>query len=68
MKNLKESLIKEAKQIEYSASLINTEDKEGLPISVSILVDKEHQKNFEAWAEELEGVIFSHMGGGNLEY
>lgn len=68
MKNLKESLITEAKQIEYRVSLVTVLDKEDLPISVSILIDKDNQKSFEKWLEEEEGNLFLHADGGNVEY
>lgn len=68
MKNLKESLIAEAKQVEYRVSLANVLDKEDLPISVSILIDKDNQKSFEQWLEEEEGNLFIHADGGNVEY
>ena len=68
MKNLKESLIAEAKQIEYRVSLTNVLDKEDMPISVSILIDKDNQKSFEQWLEEEEGNLFIHAEGGNVEY
>lgn len=68
MKNLKESLITEAKQIEYRVSLADVLDKENLPISVSILIDKDDQKSFEKWLEEEESNLFLHACGGNVEY
>ena len=72
MKNLKETmneaLVNEARQIEYRVAFIGCEDHEGTPISVSILVDKEDQKWFESFLQEEQDNIFSHAGGGNIEY
>lgn len=72
MKNLKdamnESLVNEARQIEYRVAFIGCEDREGMPISVSILVDKDDQKWFESFLQEEQDNIFSHAGGGNVEY
>lgn len=60
--------INEARMIEYRAQLGDVQDSEGLPITVSILVEKEHQKAFEKWLEDEEGNIFNHAEGGNVEY
>lgn len=67
MKNLRET-INEASQIEYRVSLIGCTDRQNLPISVSILVDRGDQKWFESYLEEEEGNLFLHAGGGNVEY
>ena len=67
MKNIS-NYINEARQIQYTAALIGAEDSEGLPISVTILVDKADQKSFEDWANKEEGNTFSHIEGGNIEY
>lgn len=72
MKNLKETmneaLVNEARQIEYRVSLIECTDRENLPISVTILVDKDDQKWFESYLEEKQDNLFSHAEGGNVEY
>ena len=67
MKDIK-TMINEARQIQYSAALIDVLDRDDLPVSVTILVDKENQREFEKWMENEEGNIFSHANGGNIEY
>lgn len=62
------ALVNEARVIEYRASIDAVQDSEGLPVTVSILVEKEHQKAFEKWLEDEEGNIFNHAEGGNVEY
>lgn len=71
MKNLSTTInetINESRQIEYHAALNDVLDSEGLPITISILVDKANQKNFEKWLENQEYSLFSHAEGGNVEY
>lgn len=67
MKGLSE-FITEARQIEYRVSLNDCKDREGMPINVSILVDKDDQKWFESWLEDEQDNIFGHAEGGNIEY
>lgn len=67
MKRLSE-FITESRQIEYRVSLNDCMDREGMPINVSILVDKDDQKWFESWLEDEQDNIFGHAEGGNIEY
>lgn len=67
MKSLSKYLT-EARQIEYQAALNEVHDSEDLPITISILVDKDDQKNFEKWLEDQQDNLFSHAAGGNVEY
>lgn len=67
MKTLKE-IVNEARQVEYRVSLIDVVDGEGLPISVTITVEKEHQKKFESWLEDQQDNVFAHAEGGSVEY
>lgn len=61
MKSLQESLnINEARQLQYRVSFNDTKDEEGLPYGVTILVDKEYQKDFERFLEKEEMNIFAH--------
>lgn len=60
--------INEAKLIEYRVQIDAVQDSEGLPVTVSILVEKEHQKAFEKWLEAEEGNTFGHAEGDNVEY
>ena len=72
MKNLKETMneamVNEARQVEYRVALIGCVARESLPISVTILVDKDDQKWFESYLEEEQDNLFSHAEGGNVEY
>lgn len=60
--------IHEAKMIEYRAQIDAVQDSDGLPVTVSILVEKEYQKEFEKWLNSEEGNTFGHAEGGNVEY
>lgn len=72
MKDLKEAmneaLVNEARQIEYRVAFVGCLDRESIPISVSILVDRENQKWFELFLQEEQDNIFMHVDGGNIEY
>ena len=72
MKDLKEAmneaLVNEARQIEYWVMVNAVEDNDGLPVTVTILVDKEYQKSFEKWLENQQDNEFGHAEGGNIEY
>ena len=67
MKNLTLKL-NEARQEEYRVSFLGCKDEEGLPIIVSIVVDKEDVKTFEKYLEKEQDNIFMHADGGNIEY
>lgn len=67
MKTLK-SVLNEARQIEYRVAVNNVHDSEDLPVTVTIMVDKEYQKSFEKWLEDQQDNEFSHAEGGNIEY
>jgi hypothetical protein len=71
MNYLSESLgksINEARQIDYSVAFIGTQDAEGIPYTVRILVDKEYQRDFEKFLEDEQDNIFIHAEGGDVEY
>ena len=67
MKSLKE-MINEARGIEYRVMLNDVLDRDDMPISVSIVVDRANQREFEDWLEEQEDNLFGHANGGNVEY
>ena len=67
MKTLK-SVLNEARQIEYRVAVNNVHDSEDLPVTVTMMVDKEYQKSFEKWLEDQQDNEFSHAEGGNIEY
>ena len=60
--------LNEAKQEEYRVSFLDIADSDGIPITVSILVDKQYSKMFEKFLEDQQDNIFSHAEGGNVEY
>lgn len=67
MKTLK-SVLNEARQIEYRVAVNNVHDSEDLPVTVTMMIDKEYQKSFEKWLEDQQDNEFSHAEGGNVEY
>lgn len=67
MKNLT-GYINEAKQEEYRVSFLDVTDSDGVPMTVTILVDKQYSKMFEKFLEDQQDNIFSHAEGGNVEY
>lgn len=62
------NFLTESRQVEYRMSLNGCLDSDGLPISVTVLIDKEDQKSFEKWLEQEEGNTIGHASGGNIEY
>ena len=60
--------LNEAKQEEYRVSFLDVADSDGLPMTVTILVDKQYSKMFEKFLEDQQDNIFSHAEGGNVEY
>lgn len=67
MKNLSE-MLNEASEISYRVLMSDVMDKNGDPLTVTILVDKYSRGNFEKWLEEQEGNLFMHAAGGAVEY
>ena len=62
------SLLNEAKREEYVVSLSDCTDEDGMPITVSIMVDKADVKAFERFLKDEEDNIFLHAEGGSIEY
>ena len=60
--------LNESKQEEYRVELIGVYDEDHLPITISLLVEKDHIKSVEKWLKESEGKIFGRCDGGNVEY
>lgn len=60
--------LNEAKQEEYRVSFLDVADSDGIPMTVTILVDKQYSKMFEKFLEDQQNNIFSHAEGGNVEY
>lgn len=67
---MKDIIIKlnEAKHEEYRVSFLDVADSDGIPMPVTILVDKQYSKMFEKFLKDQQDNIFSHAEGGNVEY
>lgn len=65
---IKENSVNEAREIDYRVQLADVLDDEDLPITITMVVEKEYQKQFEKWLENEEGNIFLHADGGRVEY
>ena len=73
MKDLKDKISESyddylANQAEYHVAWLDCKDEEDLPISSTILVDKQYIKTFEKFLNDQEGNLFAHADGGNVEY
>lgn len=69
MKTLQETIVNEGRyDEEYRVSIIGTEDTEGLPLTVTILVNKSDRRELEKWLEKMQDDVFSHCSGGSIEY
>lgn len=62
------TLLNEAKREEYVVSFLECKDEDGMPITVSIIVDKTDIKAFEKFLKQEEDNIFLHAEGGSIEY
>lgn len=67
MKKLKD-MVNEAREGYYHVSLAGVKDSDGLPVNVTIMIDRDNKKEFEKWLEAEEGNTFLHAEGGNVEY
>jgi hypothetical protein len=67
-KYINENIVNEAREISYRVQLADVLDDEDLPITITMSVEKEYQKQFEQWLENEEGNIFLHADGGKVEY
>ena len=65
---IKESSVNEAREIYYRVQLADVLDDEDVPVTITMVVEKEYQKQFEKWLENEEGNIFLHADGGRVEY
>ena len=68
MKTLQESMINEAREIEYRVTFLGFEDEDGLPTTVKILVPREHARAFDDFLEKEQDNIFAHAEGNSVEY
>lgn len=65
---IKESSVNEAREIYYRVQLADVFDDEDVPVTITMVVEKEYQKQFEKWLENEESNIFLHADGGRVEY
>lgn len=56
------------KKIKYRVSIVDFRDDEGLPITVEMAVEPQHQKRFEEFLKENMDDAFIHASGGNIEF
>ena len=68
MRTLQESMINEAREVQYRVSFIGFEDEDGIPPTVTILVPREHARAFDDFLEKEQDNIFSHAEGNSVEY
>lgn len=71
MKTLQESMINEAREVEYRVTFLGfNEDGEDfdLPTTVKILVPREHARAFDDFLEREQDNIFGHAVGSSVEY
>ena len=67
MKTLKDKIF-EGRGVEYRVALLCCDDKEGIPMDVTIIVDPSDVKEFEKFLTDEQDNLFMHADGGNVEY
>lgn len=65
---IEEAIVSEASQLEFRVAFNDFKDAEGLPVGVSILVDRENAGDFRKFLEKEEGGIFAHADGRGVQY
>ena len=60
--------VSDSRSVEYRVMLSDCKDSEGVPISVSILVDSDDVEVFEDYLRREEGNSYGHAFGGSVEY
>lgn len=60
--------VSDSRSVEYRVMLNDCKNSEGLPISVSILVDSGDVEVFEDYLRREEGNSYGHASGGSVEY
>lgn len=72
MKPIKEAIenaiVNESSQVPFNVAFNDFTDKEYLPISVTIMVDRENAEDFKKFLEKEEGGIFAHADGRGVQY
>ena len=72
MKPIKEAIenaiVNEASQVPFNVAFNDFTDKKYLPISVTIMVDRENAEEFKKFLEKEEGGIFAHADGRGVQY
>jgi len=67
MKNLKE-IFNESAQEKYRVAFLDVKDDEGVPVTVTIFVDKQNVKAFEKFLVDEQDNLFYAAEGGNVCY
>ena len=65
MKHLNEHLIREGREVAFRVAFTDATDKEGLPISATILVDRADKNEFRAFLDKEINNIFAHAEDEN---
>jgi hypothetical protein len=65
---IEEAIVSEASQVQFRVAFNDFKDAEGLPIGVSILVDRENAEEFKKFLEKEEGNLFAHADGRGVQY
>lgn len=72
MKPIKEAIenaiVNEASQVPFRVAFNEFKDQEGLPIGVTIMVDRENAEDFKKFLEKEEDGIFAHADGRGVQY
>lgn len=72
MKTIKESIentiVNEASQVPFRVAFNDFKDQEDLPVSVTIMVDRNDAEDFKKFLEKEEGGIFAHADGRGVLY
>ena len=65
-----EAQVNEARELQYTVAFIDVKDKDGLPISVTMLVPAKYASKFDVFLEKEEGNIFIHAENntGSVSY
>lgn len=66
--SIEEAIVNEASQVQFRVAFNDFKDADGLPVSVSILVDREDAEDFKKFLEKEEGNLFAHAEGRGVQY
>ena len=66
--SIEEAMVNEASQVQFRVAFNDFKDADGLPVGVSILVDRENAEEFKKFLEKEEGNMFAHADGRGVQY